>query len=237
VFDLIDTDGPPAVIPFAIKTTFDNLFHVSAQITFTITCSPSYVLTEVAPPTNPQYVAHLDGAVGYTLPSYIHDEVFGCPIDTYQVTNAGSGGVSQPSGVAGFGTADPAELVKPANNALHQSYVFYTKITSSDGGSTGYFGPYTLRIGCTTDIVSFTDSLTLIDTTNIPVGDSLLSAYQFYIPVLVPADRVWCLNTNNAPVNAAGSFTSWSGTTMFTPTVGQPAYWHDIYSTTYPEII
>ena len=177
VFDLIDTDGPPDVIPFAIKTTFDNLFHVSAQITFTITCSNAYVLSEVAAPTNPQYVSHADNAVGYQIPLYTHDEVFGCPIDTYQVTNAAAGAVVQPTGIAAFGTADPAELVKPANTALHQSYVFYTKITSSDGGATGYFGPYTLWVGCTASTVSFTDSATFIDTTNIPVGDALTSAY------------------------------------------------------------
>ena len=90
------------------------------------------------------------------------------------MTNAALGAVVQPTGIAAFGTADPAEKVKPADNTAHDSYVFYTKITSSDGGSTGYFGPYTLWVGCTSSTVSFTDSLTLIDTTNIPVGDTTL---------------------------------------------------------------
>lgn len=108
-------------------------------------------------------------------------------------------------------------MVLPTNNALHTSYTFYVKVTSSNGGSTDYFGPYTVHVGCTSSSVAFTDSGSLITAQRRYVGEALTSAYVLSVPILVPTTRTWCLNTQNEIVNNDAGGTTWTGSAKLTP--------------------
>ena len=72
MFSLVDTIHPETVT-FKIKTTFTGslVTHISPLITTVITCSNAYTITEVAAPTNPQFVAHLVSTNGFVLPTYV----------------------------------------------------------------------------------------------------------------------------------------------------------------------
>ena len=70
VFSLIDTIHVETVT-FKVKTTFtNNLIKVSPLVTTVITCSNTITITEVAAPTNPQYVTHGSATDGFILPTY-----------------------------------------------------------------------------------------------------------------------------------------------------------------------
>jgi hypothetical protein len=78
--------------------------------------------------------------------------------------------------------------VKPVNTALHQSIVFYVKVTA-DGGSTAFFGPYTLTVGCTTTSVVYTDSPSFVTDAPHFVEGTTVAAYTLIEPL---SSRVWC---------------------------------------------
>jgi hypothetical protein len=53
---------------------------------------------------------------------------------------------------------------RPSDGSLHAKYTFYIKATASDGLSTGYFGPYILYVGCTSESVTFGDNASILTT-------------------------------------------------------------------------
>ena len=89
--------------------------------------------------------------------------------------------------------------MKPTNDALHQGYKFYLKVTVSrvhlnNGDSTAFFGLYDLRVGCYWDSLSFTDSSSFITNVDVYVGDSLDSIYTMHNPT---PSRLWCVLETN----------------------------------------
>ena len=69
-------------------------------------------------------------------------------------------------------------MVKPLDNSLHQAYTFYVKVTAL-GGSSAFFGPFVLNVGCFVGSVTFADNSFLVTIVNKFVGDSLTNAYTF----------------------------------------------------------
>lgn len=97
----------------------------------------------------------------------------------------------------------------PSNNALHQKYTFYTKITAN-GGSNFYFGPYNLFVGCFTGSVNYADNVSFDVDKPMWVGDSVTNAYTLANPT---STRFWCTIQSNEIVNNDATGTAWSGAT------------------------
>ena len=106
------------------------------------------------------------------MPTYVSAQNIGCPINTWQISSVNNA-VAAPTGLNNPVFISTDNVVAPTTVADHASYVFYTKITASDGLSTAYFGPYTLRIGCTADTVVFADSGSFIAAHTRFVGQTL----------------------------------------------------------------
>jgi len=104
------------------------------------------------------------------------------------------------------------KIVKPANNALHQAYTFYLKI-SAEGGSYTWFGPYVLNVGCFAGSLTLTQNTALVSSVTKYIGFPVASAYTFSNPT---SNRAWCTHTTNAVVQNDGSGTAWSGTVKLT---------------------
>ena len=88
-------------ISFKIKTTFDNLSHLSQALSFTVSCASNYAVTETAYPpgyATTQYQAHLVATSGFTLPTFTSAQNTGCPIDSWQISTV-SGSISTPAGL------------------------------------------------------------------------------------------------------------------------------------------
>jgi hypothetical protein len=92
--------------------------------------------------------------------------------------------------------------VKPTNTGTHQKYTFYTKITAN-GGSSDYFGPYYLDVGCTSTSVTFSNSGSFDTTANTKyVADSTSVTYTMHNP---STGRAYCSVTSNVVVESDGS--------------------------------
>jgi hypothetical protein len=203
------------------------MYHVSQQVKFTITCGSGYVVSESSFPagySNPQVVTHLasTNTIGFNLPTYTSAQNQGCPIDTWEITTSNSGPVLAPAGLNQVSdNGSGGKWVQPTNWNTHAQYTFYVKATASNGGSTGYFGPYYLDVGCnfrtaqfTTSVV-YADSGSLTTNVNLYVGDSVANVYTLVEPTSTLA---WCTTKTNTIVNTDG--TSWSGSAMVGSTTG-----------------
>jgi len=73
------------------------------------------------------------------------------------------------------------------------SYTFYIKVTTI-GPSTATFGPWELRVGCTSDTVSYTTNSGFDVDKPIYVGDSTSNVYTFALPT---ATRSYCSAIKN----------------------------------------
>ena len=126
-------------------------------------------------------------------------------------------------------------LVKPTNTALHQAYTFYAYVSDS-GGSSSYFGPYILNVGCFSGSVSFADSVTpaFVLTVNKLVGDSLTSAYTMNSPT---SNRAYCTVVSHAIVNPDATGTTWTGAAKLTGSGSQPFSTFDLVSTSVVETV
>jgi len=202
-FDLVDTINQET-ITFKVLSTFPGeLTHLSATASIVVSCGPvgTYTASEVAAPTNPQFVTHGDASVGFTMPTYETDDWnIGCPVTTVELsaTNVGAGAISVPSDITLNGGV---VMVKPTNTALHQAYVFYAKVTMT-GGSYTWFGPYTLNVGCFAGSVTYTDNAAFVPAVNLLVGDSNTGVYTLAEPT---SDRAWCVIVSNVLVNTDSS--------------------------------
>jgi hypothetical protein len=83
---------------------------------------------------------------------------------------------------------DGKYMVKPINTYLHQAYQFYVKV-SAYGGSTKFFGPFTLNVGCFAGIVTYSNNPSLVLIKELTVGSDISAAYTFAFPT---ATRAWC---------------------------------------------
>ncbi len=86
--------------------------------------------------------------------------------------------MTSPSGVEQETLVGGNYLVKPSNTALHQAYTFYAKVSAA-GGSTEFFGPYVLNVGCNTAFITYADNSGFVTGVAKSVGDSLTNAYTF----------------------------------------------------------
>lgn len=178
VFDLVDNDVAN-VINFKIKTTFSGSFtHTSAQSTITLTCGSSYPISAASTPTSPQFITFDDSSVGYTLPAFTTSQQTGCPTNQIQITGSADS-LTTATGLEEAALVDSDFLVKPSDNTAHAQYTFYVKV-SAYGGSSEFFGPFELNVGCQTDSVTFTDNVAFSATGNAKeVGDSVDNVYTF----------------------------------------------------------
>ena len=105
--------------------------------------------------------------------------------------------LNKPASLNEFITVLGNKVITPSDNALHQAYTFYMKVTAH-GGSTAFFGSYVVHVGCTAVSVTFTDNPSFI--TNVPlwVGDSVTNVYTFNQPSV---DRAWCVILQNTIVD------------------------------------
>jgi len=84
--------------------------------------------------------------------------------------------------------------VKPTNTGTTQNLgPFFIKV-SALGGSSAFFGPYTLIVGCASGSVTFSESNSFTNTASKTVGDSTASAYTFSPPNL---STEFCTITKN----------------------------------------
>jgi hypothetical protein len=120
-----------------------------------------------------------------------------------------SSAVTTPSGVEQVVLFNGNYIVKPSDTSLHQAYTFHVKVTAL-GGSTEFFGPFVMNVGCFAGAVSYTDSTSLVTSVSKSVGDSLTAAYTFSFPT---TNRVWCTVLQNVIVATDGS--AWTDTVRF----------------------
>jgi hypothetical protein len=182
----------PEIIPFRVLTTFDNLSHLSALATFTITCGNSYTITEVIAPADPQYVTHGVATAGYSLPEYTHTAIAGCPLSIWAVSTSSGTLASHPGLKNTVATVSDVKTVLPDDMSLHTDapYIFYAQITAT-GGSVAYHGPYSLYVGCTSSSVTISDNPSSQSVKNIHVGDAITDQFLLHYTTF---SRAWCIN-------------------------------------------
>jgi hypothetical protein len=127
---------------------------------------------------------------------YTNTQETGCNTNTWQVSDSNSV-LNKPASLNEYITVLGNKVITPSDNALHQAYTFYMKVTAH-GGSTAFFGSYVVHVGCTAVSVTFTDNPSFI--TNVPlwVGDSVTNVYTFNQPSV---DRAWCVILQNTIVD------------------------------------
>ena len=186
------------------------------------------MISEVSPPTNPQYLSHLDTTNGFVLPTYTSAQNVGCPIDTWQISSSGTSVVA-PAGLNNPTILNTDRIVAASNQAAHQSYTFFVKVSASLGGANKFFGPYVLHKGCTSSSLVLAMTSTL--TPKIKVGAPTTEAYWYSLPF---TSLSWCTLISNTVVNNDATGTAWTGTAklIYTPT-GFGATYHkmNIYQT------
>jgi len=121
------------------------------------------------------------------------------------MTNNGAGAATAPSDLqivisSGSGSST-THLIKPKDSSLHKKYTFFVRVEAS-GGSFGWFGPYSLDVGCTPSSVSFVDNPEYITSVLLNVGDDVTDTYIFKAPT---ASRSWCIIMKNEIVNPDGT--------------------------------
>lgn len=102
--------------------------------------------------------------------------------------------VATPTGItAAIATVSSNKVVQPTVAATHATYTHYIRVKNS-GGSYGWFGPYTLVMGCMSGHVTLTQSS--ITSTHVKyVGDSPASnLYTFTVPT---SNLAWCSIVSN----------------------------------------
>ena len=109
-------------------------------------------------------------------------------------------------------TINSNQVVTPTDENVHQAYVFYVKVTA-DGGSSAFFGPYTLNVGCANSYVIYQDNAAFVTSVSKLVGDDKTAVYTFQLPT---ADRAYCLVQSTEIVNSDGL--TWSGDPKLSPT-------------------
>jgi hypothetical protein len=139
----------------------------------------------------------------------------GCPTSGYELSTSGSS-VSTPTNLNSIQTIGGNEVVTATDEDLHQAYVFFVKVTAN-GGSTAFFGPYTLNVGCSNDYVTYADNAAFVTSVSKLVGDDKASVYTFELPT---TDRAYCQILTTEIVNADGS--TWTGDAELSPTGSQP---------------
>jgi hypothetical protein len=107
-------------------------------------------------------------------------------------------------------------IIKPSDNTLHQAYTFYTKVTAR-GGSTEFFGPYVLNVGCNIAFITYADNSGFVTSVSKNVGDATASAYTFGLPTY---SQIYCTPQSTAIVKTDG--TAWSGDVKLTGTGSEP---------------
>jgi len=83
---------------------------------------------------------------------------------------------------------------------------------SAYGGSTKFFGPYVLNVGCFIGAVFYADNVNLVLNSELVAGDDPTNAYTFAFPT---ATRAWCTVQQNEIREEDGS--EWIEAAKFSP--------------------
>lgn len=145
-------------------------------------------------------------------------------------TTSSFSSVAPASGVNSPVVENGNRLVKPTNNALHASYSFFMKITAN-GGSNAFFGPYVMKVGCTTSSVQTSDSPSFIIDQPVYVGDSPTNVFRYFEPVFTVG---WCTISNNQVLNLDGTLWTVNPRISCSP---QPCTMFSLDNTNLPAII
>ncbi len=97
-----------------------------------------------------------------------------------QISGSGTE-VTSPTGVNQASLVSGSYIVKPTDSSLHQDYTFYAKVTAA-GGSSEFFGPFVLNVGCNTGYVTYADNSNFVTSVAKNVGDSTSGVYTFHLP-------------------------------------------------------
>jgi hypothetical protein len=125
-------------------------------------------------------------------------------------------------------TVSGNKVVTPKNNALHQQYTFYVKVTN-DGGSYQFMGPYTLNIGCFSGMgVTFTHNSNMVLTLQKSVLAPTAAAYTFAEPT---SSHAWCVIEKNEIADTSNNL--WSA--KLVANGAQPTTTFDLVSTAVSE--
>ncbi len=116
------------------------------------------------------------------MPVYSSSEQTGCPTNSITITGSGTS-VTTPTGVEQAALISGNYLVKPSDNTLHQAYSFYVKV-GAQGGSSHFFGPYVLNVGCNNAFVTYADNAAFVSSVSKNVGDATSSVYTFSQPTV-----------------------------------------------------
>ena len=94
----------------------------------------------------------------------------------------------------------------PSDPSFHIAYSFYVKVLTN-GGTSAYFGPYELRIGCSDGNVVYNDAAAFDVDQPVAVGDSPIGVYSLVIPT---STRSWCAPLAHYIVNPDADGTDWT---------------------------
>jgi hypothetical protein len=103
---------------------------------------------------------------------------------------------------------------------------------TATGGSSEFFGPYVLNVGCNSAFITYADNSGFVTSVAKSVGASTSSAYTFKLPT---ATQSYCSPQSTEIIKSDG--TEWSGDAKLTGTGSQPKTVFDLVSTANPETI
>lgn len=165
------------------------------------------------------------------LPTYTNDQQnAGCTPYFEVTTLQTSGSVTAYSALRAIKTVSGENRIRPTDSSLHISYTFYIKVKSK-GTASHVFGPYEVRVGCTTDTVSYSTNAAFDTVKDLYVGDSLTNAYTFTDAV---ATRSYCTALKNEIYTTAGVIWPSASLKLYQCT-SNPCTQYDIVSTTLPD--
>ncbi len=98
------------------------------------------------------------------------------------------------------------------------------------GGSSEYFGPYVLNVGCNTAYIAYADNSEFVSNVAKSVGSPTTGSYTFKLPT---SAQSYCTPQTTEIVKTDG--TAWSGAAKLTGTGSSPKTVFDLVSTTNPE--
>jgi len=134
--------------------------------------------------TNPQLVEHEVAAYGFVLPVYTTSQNTGCPPTAWD-PSATTGTYVSHAGLNGVVTEGANKVVKPVNNALHQGYDFYMRITATGvntvlvpADTIEYQPMYQLKVGCYPDTIVVTEAPGFVANLKMFVGDTGVGLYS-----------------------------------------------------------
>lgn len=153
-----------------------------------------------------------------------------CPVNQRQSSNVNTAVVLPGTGFI----ADPVLVVgdyhvSPHDDTVDQKYIFYVKVTA-DGLQSSFFGPYTLIVGCTSDMTANINSGSYVLITSLFVSNSALGVFTIPAATVTPS---YCTLQSTSITNLQRNGVSSSGDIIASASCGgsQPCLSLDLAST------